>query len=484
MSTAIKVGIFMTVCLVILGYLILKVEDINVFAKGGRVVTASFDSVAGLDNKAAVRIAGVRVGRVDGIDLLGRKARVLLRLDQPVPLTVGTTVGIKSLSLLGEKYVEITPGPSDAPPLAADAVIEGTTPMSIDDAMAKLNDVAESIQDVTGSLSGEGGETSVSRLISNLEAVSAEIRDLVAANKAQVSATVGNFERFSATLADELPKLTSQIERVLAQVDSVLAENRENLKGSMENIREVTDRVQTSVDNLNQITGRIASGEGTIGKLVQSDEAHGQLMSALNSVDSGVKSLSDTLGRVQKLKLDLGIEGAYLSELEESRTVVGLNLDPQSGKFYHVAVVDDPRGKLRDKTQVITTTLPDGTQQQETIHTLTTENETTLSAQFGFKFGDARLRAGLFESKGGAAIDYGFLREKLWLSLEAFDFSRPDDLDPHLRLSGRWWLSPNIYLMGGYDDPLVEERDSIFFGGGIRWSDDDLKYLLGSVPKF
>ena len=115
---------------------------------------------------------------------------------------------------------------------------------------------------------------------------------------------------------------------------------------------------------------------------------------------------------------------------------------------------------------------------------MTTENQTTISAQFGFKFGDARLRAGLFDSTGGAAVDYGFLKDKLWLTLEAYDFSRPNDLDPHVRLSGRWWLSPNIYVMGGYDDPLVKARDSLFFGGGVRWSDDDLKYLMGSVPKF
>lgn len=484
MSTAVRVGLFMTVCLLVLGYFILKIEDYDLFARGNQRIDAVFDSVAGLDDKAAVRVAGVRIGRVDGVGLDGARARVTLRLEQPLKLTRGTTASIATSGLLGEKYVELVPGPPDAALLPPGTVLEGTTPITFDQAMAKLNNVADGIQNVTGSLSGQGGDTPVSRLIANLEAVSAEIRDLVQANKAQVNATVGNFERFSATLADQLPKLTAQIERVMAQVDAVLAENRENLKGSMANIREMTDRVQTSVDNLNEITGKIASGEGTIGKLVNSDEAHTQLMSALNSVDSGVKSLSDTLGRVQKLKLNLGIEGSYLSELSESRTVVGLDLDPQSGKFYHVEVVDDPAGKLRDKTQVITTTHPDGTQEEETIHTLTRENQTTVSAQFGFKFGDARLRAGLFESKGGAAIDYGFLEDKLWLSLEAYDFSRPNDLDPHLRLSGRWWLSPNIYLMGGYDDPLVKARDSLFVGGGIRWSDDDLKYLMGSVPKF
>ena len=65
----------------------------------------------------------------------------------------------------------------------------------------------------------------------------------------------------------------------------MLAENRGNLKDSMANIKELTADVQTSVDNLNQITTRIASGEGTIGKLVNSPEAHDQLMSALGCVD-------------------------------------------------------------------------------------------------------------------------------------------------------------------------------------------------------
>jgi phospholipid/cholesterol/gamma-HCH transport system substrate-binding protein len=38
--------------------------------------------------------------------------------------------------------------------------------------------------------------------------------------------------------------------------------------------------------------------------------------------------------------------------------------------------------------------------------------------------------------------------------------------------------------VGGYDDFLESDNSSIFFGGGVRWKDDDLKYLLGSVPSF
>ena len=53
-------------------------------------------------------------------------------------------------------------------------------------------------------------------------------------------------------------------------------------------------------------------------------------------------------------------------------------------------------------------------------------------------------------------------------------------LDCHLRLTGRWQFHPNLYVVGGYDDVL--EDDSLFLGGGIRWNDDNLKYLLGAVP--
>jgi phospholipid/cholesterol/gamma-HCH transport system substrate-binding protein len=495
MSSAVKVGVFMTVALAALAFLVLRVEELELFGGRGPSVDAVFDSVAGLDDKAAVRVAGVRVGRVDGIRLADERARVTLRLDEvepPLRLTQGTRATVASLSLLGEKYVELDLGPPDAPPLPDGAVIEGTVPLSFDQAMGKLSDVADSIQQVTGSLSGEGGgESSLERLIANLEATSADIRALVRANRDQVSATVGNFERFSATLAEELPRLTQQIERVLAQVESVVAENRDDLRGSMGNIRDITERLQVSVDNLNQISGKIAAGEGTIGKLVQSDQAHDQLISALDSIDTGVKSLGDTLGRVGKLKLDLGFEGSYFEGREESRTAFSLNLQPPSNRFYFVEAADDPEGRQRTKTQVQTVTGPDGVARTTTTETLTREDKITLSAQFGFRFGAASLRAGLFESTGGAAIDYGLFDRRLLFSLEAFDFSREEsqdgvrrELDPRLRLTGRYLLNPNIYVVGGYDDVLVSDRDSLFLGAGVRWSDDDLKYLLGSIPRF
>ncbi|HEY4575788.1 MAG TPA: MlaD family protein, partial [Thermoanaerobaculia bacterium] len=201
MKSLVKVGIFATICLVVLAVLIWKIEDLHLFGVKGQRLNAVFDSIAGLDNKASVRIAGVRVGQVDGVGLQGTRARVGLSLDKPIPLTVGTTARIASLGLLGEKYVEIIPGPPGAPPLPPNSVLIGTTPPSIDDAMAKLSDIGTSIQKVTGQLAGGDLGGSINRLLADVQLTSTEIRLLVAENRANVAASVRNIDALTATLA-------------------------------------------------------------------------------------------------------------------------------------------------------------------------------------------------------------------------------------------------------------------------------------------
>jgi hypothetical protein len=71
MNATAKIGLFALAVLLVLAFFVLKIEDLP-FPGKGRAVTAEvgFADVAGLDDKSAVRIAGVRVGKVDGIRLL------------------------------------------------------------------------------------------------------------------------------------------------------------------------------------------------------------------------------------------------------------------------------------------------------------------------------------------------------------------------------------------------------------------------------
>lgn len=494
MSNAFKVGLFATVALVLLAALVLRIENIRLFSGPERSVVAEFDSVAGLDDKSAVRIAGVRVGRVDGITLADRQARVRLVLETEVAgLTEGTVARIANMGLLGDKYVVLVLGPAGAPPLADGAVIEGFTPTTFDEALEKFNRLGDSLGDVGSSLSQADGDTPLDRLIRNLEAMSGELRALVEQNRGRVDTTLANAETVSATLARELPRLTTQMNGVMERVDRTLAAlegtvdaGRPDLQASLANVRRLTDQAQESVENMNRITGRLDRGEGTLGKLLTSEEAHDELVGALGAVETGVSSLQEAFTGIQKIQLELGMETYYLEEQEESRSSFNLDIDTRSGgPLYRVGVIDSPTGRTDTEVKRITVTNPDGTSETTIRETFERTDDLTFSGLVGFRlFDETRVWAGVIESTGGVQVEHPLLDRKVWISAEAFDFDREGDLEPHLRLSGSWRLNRMLYLKAGVDDVLESDRQSLFVGGGIRWRDDSLKYLLGSLPSF
>lgn len=493
LSSSVQVGLFTALCLVILGWLIFRIEDLELFGAEGSEVVVAFPSVVGLDEKSPVRVAGVRVGTVEEIFLEDGRARVRLSLDQEIPLNRGARASIANAGILGDKYVELIPGPPDAEPLPDGAVVEGETPVTFDQALARFDSLGRSLQELTGDVSARGDlGASIRRLLDNLEATSENIRQLVAANREQIDSTVGNLESFSEVLARELPEITSQTRELLAHVDSLVVENRGEIEGSLQSIERAAGKLDATVENLNGITAQIESGEGTVGKLIYDDEAHESLVSSLDSVKAGVDTLGDTLGRVQKLELQVGLEGALYSRLEESDAEeddlgdagarFDLRFSSHPRRYYLLGITDQPQGQVETETRRLTTTFPDGTTETTVFRERVVDDDFTVNAMVGYSFDRFDLRGGVIESTGGGAVDFHFADRRVELSLEAFDFSRPDDLDPHLRLTTRFHLNPNIYVLGGYDDPLAEEFESVFFGAGIRWKDDDLKYLLGAVP--
>ena len=122
MTPAARIGLFMLMGMIILGVFIIKIEDIPVGERGDRLsVTARFSSAAGIDRKASVRIAGVRVGKVESVHLDGAQALLVLSLDPDVRLHQGATAQVTAMGMLGDKYVEILPGNANAPLLPSGA---------------------------------------------------------------------------------------------------------------------------------------------------------------------------------------------------------------------------------------------------------------------------------------------------------------------------------------------------------------------------
>jgi phospholipid/cholesterol/gamma-HCH transport system substrate-binding protein len=138
-----------------------------------------------------------------------------------------------------------------------------------------------------------------------------------------------------------------------------------------------------------------------------------------------------------------------------------------------------------DTSNIFEITFPDGHTEVFTVNRTEFRDELAISAMVGWKWSGFTLRGGLIESRGGGGIDFATLRNRLRFSADMWDFNRgPSDFAPHAKISTRYYFSPSVYVTGGWDDFLNKSRhsDSIFFGAGLRWTDDDIKYLLGSVP--
>jgi len=121
------VGIFIIAGMVCLAYLTIKLGQLEVLGDKGYEIQAVFSSSGGLKTGSSVVIAGVEVGRVKKVILDDYQARVTMSLPLEVKIQEDAIASIKTKGLIGEKYVEISPGGLDEN-LEQGGVIRDTQP--------------------------------------------------------------------------------------------------------------------------------------------------------------------------------------------------------------------------------------------------------------------------------------------------------------------------------------------------------------------
>ncbi len=134
------VGIFVLIGLICLAYLSIKLGKMEFLGGDYYQVTALFDSVSGLKSGASVEIAGVEVGRGDGIVLdpkSGAQARVFLRIRNGVKLSDDVIASIRTRGLIGDKFVLLKPGGSERPLAAGGRVRETESAVDFEDLLSK-----------------------------------------------------------------------------------------------------------------------------------------------------------------------------------------------------------------------------------------------------------------------------------------------------------------------------------------------------------
>ena len=107
------VGVFLALGILCLAYLSVRVARKDFFTTGGYPVQAVFSDCGGLRAGSQVLIAGVEIGRVKQITLQDYEAKVTIMINPGIVLQKDAIASIKTKGLIGEKFIEISPGASE-----------------------------------------------------------------------------------------------------------------------------------------------------------------------------------------------------------------------------------------------------------------------------------------------------------------------------------------------------------------------------------
>lgn len=425
MSAELRAGFFVIAAVAALVVMTTRLTQNQFAFKGTKTYYANISDATGLLSKTKVKMAGLDVGQLVNMELAGKHARITVEIAADLGIHSDATIAVKAIGFLGDKYLELHPG-TDAKPVISEGgyIAEGTASGSLDQLTQKTTLLVDNLKEITDllkeSLKGTGDGTDGTRLDRILD----------------------NMEQFSEGLA------------------------------GVDKLGDLADRLTEVAANVRDITGKVNRGEGTVGKLLTDTET----VDRINSTISGVQKI---VTRVDKLQAIIDARSAALTRVGGARSQFSLILQPTYDKFYLFGVTARPQGV----TTTTTTSRVDPTQPGATVYTEqkqeTDENGVGFNFQFGKRFGDFVGRIGLFESTGGVGVDYNFLEDRAKIFAEIYRFRK--GVNPQLNIGAEVSVYRPFFLWGGAEFLLNTVNRSVFIGGGIRFTDQDIKTLFGTV---
>ncbi|HLZ54015.1 MAG TPA: MlaD family protein [Verrucomicrobiae bacterium] len=294
-----RLGIF-AVLVVIAALLIMETLGGVGFFQRGYHLNALFDTVQELKAGDSVKMAGVEVGHVEKIALENNKVRVTMKLNSGTVVKTDSQAAIRFTGLMGQNFVAIDFGSPGAPQAVDGAVLATVEQPDLNAIMAKLNDAATGIQNLTKSFTGD----TINNLLGPLT-------DLIRQNSGHLSATISNVEAISGQIASGqgtvgkliyTDTLYSSAMDTVSNLQDTVAAARQVVNGVNEGRgtigKLVTDETlyhatTASMTNLNQILQKVNQGQGSIGKLVNDQDLYKNAKLTLQKVDKAADSLED-----------------------------------------------------------------------------------------------------------------------------------------------------------------------------------------------
>lgn len=133
------VGLFMVAGFLCFAWLSVKLGNIDLLSSNTYSLTARFGSISGLKKGALVEIAGVKVGKVENIQLDAEtyEARVDLAIDRNVVLQEDAIASIRTAGIIGDRYIDISPGGSDELLESGDRIYETESAINLEQLVSK-----------------------------------------------------------------------------------------------------------------------------------------------------------------------------------------------------------------------------------------------------------------------------------------------------------------------------------------------------------
>jgi phospholipid/cholesterol/gamma-HCH transport system substrate-binding protein len=278
-----RVGIVVTAGLAVMFFAILFAGNVVRLFTPQATVYAAFSDVKGLRPGAPVWFAGVQIGSVTSLRFEGgEKITVALAIDKPAfsYLKKDSASSILTMGLLGDKYVEMSPGSRGAAPLQPGDTISGSPRPEITE---ELKRVIEGVEANKGSLAKLLREDTLYRDLST------SVKDIkvFAAMLKSSEGTIGKVVKD--------PALYDRFVRASNALDS-FTEKLATSRGTVNKLVEdasLYENMNGAAIRLNAILEKIDKGEGAMGKLLTDKELADELRSTLREINALAKDIKE-----------------------------------------------------------------------------------------------------------------------------------------------------------------------------------------------
>jgi phospholipid/cholesterol/gamma-HCH transport system substrate-binding protein len=295
-----KIGLMAVAALALTAVLVVAVGGASGFAWQRYELKTTFADVQGLKTGAVVRIAGVEVGKVTGVELSGAgvEVRLSIKKENQPRVTTDSRASIGSMSLLGEPLIDVSPASTGTPLKNGETIASVKPPVQFSDVAASAN---EGIVTATSLLKDiRAGRGTVGKLFTD-EALYREVNAFVESANA-VTASINHGRGTLGKMVND-PKAYDELNAAMVNLRQMVERinNGEGSIGQLLKDDKLAKSLTTTSANFEQVSGRMTKGDNTVGKLLTDKELYDRLNSMADRLDRLTRSLNEGEGTAGQL---------------------------------------------------------------------------------------------------------------------------------------------------------------------------------------